>query len=124
MIVFDRLDPAPPPDDWQVRDREMAERLLAEWDDRLPLLVLTGAFHAQPQAEGETMTTHLARERTGLQPAMLDYASGYCWSRGELHNVPGPMPDAPITLRVLEATPAVVPGPASSPASELLVAQP
>jgi hypothetical protein len=34
VIVFDRLDPEPPPDDWQVRDREMAARILAEWDRR------------------------------------------------------------------------------------------
>jgi hypothetical protein len=108
VIVFDRLDPEPHPDDWQVRDRGMAERLLAEWDERLPLLVLTGAFHAR--AEGETMAGRLARVRPGLQHAMLDYASGYCWSRGELHDVSGPMPSAPITFRLPNATPAVVPG--------------
>ncbi len=119
VIVFDRLDPEPP-EDWEmqvqvrVRDREMAGRLLTEWDRRLPLLVLTGAFHAQLEApEGEPMAAHLARELTGLQPAMLDYASGYCWSRGELHDLSGPMPNAAITLRLPKATPAVVPGPTS-----------
>ena len=114
VIVFDRLDPEPPTDDWQVRDREMAERLLAEWDRRHPLLVITGGFHAQLGAtEGETMAAHLARELPGLQPAMLDYASGNCWSRGELHDVSGPVPEAPTILRLPEATPAVVPGPAT-----------
>jgi hypothetical protein len=44
---------------------------------------------------------------------MLDYASGYCWSRGELHDVSGPVPDAPTILRLPAATPAVVPGPAT-----------
>jgi hypothetical protein len=56
------------------------------------------------------MAAYLARELPGLQPAMLDYASGCSWSRGELHDVSGPMPDAPIHLRLKEATPAVVPG--------------
>ncbi len=110
VILFDRLDPEPPPADWLSRERELADRLLGEWDDRLPLLVLTGAFHAQLRApEGETMATHLARRRPRLQPAMLDYASGRCWYRG-LRDVSGPVPEAPITLRVPEATPAVVPG--------------
>jgi len=112
VIAFDRLDPDPHPGDWRLRDREMAERLLAEWDERLPLLVLTGSFHAQPEAaDGETMTSLLAHERPGLEPAMLDYVSGHSWSRGELHDVSGPVPDAPITLRVPKASPAVVPGP-------------
>jgi hypothetical protein len=114
VIVFDRLDPEPPPDDWQVRDREMAARILAEWDRRLPLLVLTGAFHAQlDAAEGATMAAHLVRELAELQPAMLDYASGQCWSRGELHDASAPMPDAPIKLQAPKATPAIVPSPAS-----------
>lgn len=114
LIVFDRLDPEPP-QNWQtqvrMREPEMAARLLAEWDRSRPLLVLTGAFHAQLQAaEGEPMTAHLARRLNGLQPAMLDYASGNCWSRGELHSVAGPMPYAPIRFSLNEATPAVVPG--------------
>jgi hypothetical protein len=114
VIVFDRLDPEPAPADWQEhgqrREREMAARLSAEWDRHLPLLVLTGASHAQLEApEGEPMAAHLARELVGLQPAMLDYASGHCWSRGELHDVSGPMPDAPIRLRLPAATPAVLP---------------
>ncbi len=115
VIAFDRLDPQPVPDDWQVRDRDMAERLLAEWDERLPLLVLTGAGHARLRAaDGETMAMWLARERSGLLTAMLDYATGSCWSRCELHDVSEPMPDAPIVLTLPEATPAVVPGPAAS----------
>jgi hypothetical protein len=115
VIAFDRLDPDSGSDDPERRahdrERDLAARLIAVWDRRLPLLVLTGAFHAQLDApEGEPMAGHLARELAGLQPAMLDYASGRCWSRG-LHDVSGPMPDAPITLRVPVATPAVVPGP-------------
>jgi hypothetical protein len=115
VIVFDRLDPEQPSDDWAVRDRELAARLLAEWDQRLPLLVLTGAFHAQLDAtEGETMAMHLARERPGLRPAMLAYSRGQCWWRGEAHDISDAMPDAAISLTVAEGTPAVVPGPAGS----------
>jgi hypothetical protein len=113
VIVFDRLDPEPPHDDWQVREREMAERLLAERDGQLPVLVLTGAFHARLDApEGETMAARLARQVPRLQPAMLEYGRGQCWSRAELHDLSGPIPDAPIVLRVPEGSPAVVPGPA------------
>jgi hypothetical protein len=102
-IAFDRLDPVPTPE-WQVRDRELAERLLAEWNGSR-LLALTGAFHAQ--LEPGTMAAHLAQARPGVAPAMLDYSSGSCWSRGE-HDVSGPMPDAPIAFRLPAATPAVV----------------
>lgn len=114
VIAFDRLDSDAVPDDprshAQVRERDLAARLTAEWDRRLPLLVLTGAFHAQLHApEGEPMAAHLARELGGLQPAMLEYGSGNCWSRG-LHDASGPMPEAAITFPVSEATPAVVPG--------------
>ena len=55
-----------------MRERELAERLLAEWDERVPLLVVAGAFHAS--LEEGTMASHLARERPGLQPLILDYA--------------------------------------------------
>jgi hypothetical protein len=102
-IGFDRLDPVPTPE-WQVRDRELAGRLLAEWNGTR-ILALTGAFHAQ--LEPGTMAAHLAEARPGLTPAMLDYARGTCWSRGE-HDVSGPMPDAPIAFRLPAATPAVV----------------
>src|SRR5207302_2744597 len=53
VIVFDRLDPEPVAD-WEeqvrVREPEMAARLLGEWDRSLPLLVLSGRFHAQLEA--------------------------------------------------------------------------
>src|SRR5918994_600482 len=78
VIAFDRLDPEPAPDDWQLRD-EMAERLLALRDEGAPLLVLSGAFHARLDvAEGTTMAAHLARALPGLGPAMPDYAEGHC----------------------------------------------
>jgi hypothetical protein len=91
-IAFDRLDPEPLPE-WQVRDREMAERLLAEWRGA-PLLVPTGGFHAQPQ--GETMAAHLARARPGLSSAILDYGHAE-------------VPEAPIVLRLPPGSRAVVP---------------
>jgi len=110
VIAFDRLDPEPPVEGF-VRERDLARRLLAQWDDRLPLLVLTGAFHARLDAEaGETMATNLARERPGLRPAMLDYAGGRCWASNELHDLSGAMPPAPINLQLPKATPASVPG--------------
>jgi hypothetical protein len=113
VLVFDRLDPEPPANDWRARERELAERLLAEWDDRSQLLVLTGAFHARLDADdGDTMAMHVARRRPRLATAMLDYAGGRCWSRG-LHDLSEPMPPAPIRLRLSPATPAVVPGPAT-----------
>jgi erythromycin esterase-like protein len=106
VIAFDRLDPVPHPEDWRIRDREMAERLLAEWQGSAPLLVMTGAFHAAMQPyldpEGETMTALLARERTGLVPAMLQYDNSV------------PMPSAPITFRLPKGTASVVPGVQSS----------
>lgn len=101
-IAFDRLDPEPPTD-WsaqvRIREPELASRVLAEWDGRTPLLVVTGAFHAQLEsADGEPMAAHLARRLPGLRPAMFQHE-------------PGPqMPPAPIVMYVGEATPAVVPG--------------
>jgi len=109
VIVYDRLDPEPP-EDWQVREKDMADRLLSEWDRAVPLVALTGAFHAQMHLGSESMTARLCSVRPRLLPAMLDYAKGYCWSRGELHDVSGAMPEAPIRLEVPQATPAVVPG--------------
>ena len=111
VIVFDRLDQPSPSQDRFHRDGEMAERLLREWDARLPLLVLTGAFHAQLRVtEGETMAMHLARRQPELLTAMLDYTNGQCWSHGTLGEVSGKLPAAPITLSVPTATPAIVPG--------------
>lgn len=112
VIVFDRVDQPTPTKDRFLRDREMAARLLREWDGHVPLLVLTGGFHAQLQAtEGETMTMHLARRQPDLLTAMLNYTRGQCWSRGALQDVSGQMPAAPITLSVPTASPAIVPGP-------------
>jgi hypothetical protein len=101
-IAFDRLD-SEPPADWRsyvrTREPELASRLLAEWDGRSPLLVVTGAFHAQLEsADGEPMAAYLARRLPGLRPAMLQHEPG------------PPLPAAPIVLRAGEATPAVVPG--------------
>jgi hypothetical protein len=106
-IAFDRLDSEPPTDlqaYMRIRDRELASRVLAEWDGRTPLLVVTGAFHAQLESDdGEPMAAHLARQLPGVRPAMLQHE-------------PGPsMPPAPIVLRVGAATPAVVPGHPSRP---------
>jgi len=107
VILFDRLDPGPDPEDWRVRDRDMAERLLEQWDGRARLLVLVGGGHARLDA-GATMAAHISR-KLPLRPAMIDYASGRCWSRG-LHDIAGSLPAAPIRFCVPESTPAVVPG--------------
>jgi hypothetical protein len=100
LIAFDRLDAAPPTS-WEehvrVREPKLAERLLAEWDRRLPLLVLTGAFHAQLSSpDGEPMAAFLARELPGLEPAMLAYAGIE-------------LPPAPIVFALPPAEPAVTP---------------
>lgn len=111
VILFDRLDPEPPLPDWQVRDRQMADRLLTRWDGQTRLLALTGAFHARLDADnGQTMAMCLARRLPGLQVAMIDYATGSCWSRGALHDVAEPSPPAAITVSLPVATPAVVLG--------------
>jgi hypothetical protein len=102
VIAFDRLDPEPHPGDWRIRDKEMAERLLAHWRDSVQLLLVTGASHATLDAQlgpkGETMAAVLAGERAGLVPAMLKYDNS------------APMPTAPITFQLGEGTPAYVPG--------------
>jgi len=77
-----------------VRDREMAERLLAEWN-RAPLVVVTGAFH--PQLVGETMAAGLAALRPGLSSAVIDDGNAE-------------PPAAPIRLRITDRSSAVVPG--------------
>lgn len=113
-IVFDRLDPEPPPgpEEWQQRDREMAERLLAEWNGRSPLLVLTGSYHARLSApDGDPMTAHLRRAHPGLTSSVLAFAEGRGYSRGEHVDAATPMPEAPAVFRLPVATPAIVPGP-------------
>jgi hypothetical protein len=110
VIAFDRLDADPAHPDAAARERDMAERLLREWDGRSRMLVAVGAFHARiDRAAGETMASHLAARVPGLAPAMLAYRRGQAWSRG-LHDVAGAMPPAPIVLTLPFATPAVVPG--------------
>jgi hypothetical protein len=106
VILFDRLDPKPPPGPL-VRARDLADRLLAEWDERLPLLVLTGAGHAT--LDGDAMASHLARRRPGLETATIEYSGGQGWFHG-VYDVPPPTSSAELVLRVPLATPAVVPG--------------
>jgi hypothetical protein len=72
VIAFDRLDREG--QTWGDRDREMAERLLAQWDRRHRMVVVTGGFHAQLDcAEGATMAMQLACKLPGLRTAMLNY---------------------------------------------------
>jgi hypothetical protein len=86
VIPFDRLDPDPPaPQD--VREREMAERLLAAWDRALPLLAVLGAGHLAPMAT-----------LIGAETATLDYGADV------------ELPRATVTFAVPEGPPAVVPG--------------
>jgi hypothetical protein len=108
VILFDRLDVGTEAQDPLRRDREMADRMLAIWSGA-PALVVAGAFHAQLDVEG-SMARHLAQRRAGLLPMMLQYSSGHCWASGELRDVSAPMPDAPIVLRLADASPAIVPG--------------
>ncbi len=94
LILFDRLDPVPQPEDWRIRDREMAERLLSEWSGA-PLLALMGGFHAS--LEPGTMADHLAKARPKLRPAMLVYEG------------PTEVPETPVRFDLPAGTPAVLP---------------
>jgi hypothetical protein len=85
VIALDRRDPDPVPPP-EARDRDMAERLLAEWDRSLPLLAVVGAAHVAPIAA-----------LVGAETAMLDYG----------HRVE--LPPASLTFAVPEGPPAVVP---------------
>ena len=71
LILFDRLDPEPAPEDWRARDHDMAERLLAEWNGT-PLLAAAGAFHVDLDTEG-TMAWHVARVRPDLRTLRLPH---------------------------------------------------
>jgi hypothetical protein len=72
-IAVDRLDPEPLPH-WTVRDREMAERVLDQWDRRQRLLIATGAFHAKLECpDGKTMAMHLAEAVPEVQTVLLRY---------------------------------------------------
>jgi hypothetical protein len=108
VVLYDRLDPEPPVAA-AVREREMADRLLAEWDGHLPLLLLTGAGHARLDPDTDTLASLLARSRPGLEAAMIEYGGGQGWFRG-VYDVPTSMPPASATLRIARATPAVVLG--------------
>ena len=94
LILLDRLDPIPHPGDWRIRDRDMADRLLAEWHGA-PLLVVVGAFHAS--SEAGTMADLVRRERPGLRSLMLAFG-----------HLPAP-PAGATTLRLPPGTPAVLP---------------
>lgn len=110
IILFDRLD-ANPPVESQIREGEMATRLLKVWNRNLPLIVLTGVFHVRMGAtDFMTMADHLNSELGGVEPAILRYEHGYAWSRGQLHDVSMELPAAPIVINLREATPASVPG--------------
>jgi hypothetical protein len=91
VIAFDRLDPEPHPGDWRIRDKEMAERLLAHWRDSVPLLLVTGASHATLDAQlepkggddggssrwrtGRTCTGHAQVRQFGSDAAGTDHIS-------------------------------------------------
>lgn len=107
VIHFDRLDPEPEPADWRVRDREMAERLLADWGGRGPALAVAGAFHAQLEQQG-TMA-HVLASQAPVCCAMIEYAGGRVWSRGAAHELRGTFPSTAVGIRLPEASPAVVP---------------
>lgn len=107
-ILFDRLDPEPAPEDWRSRDREMAERLLQEWDGRGVAVIAVGGFHVHLEQPG-TMAHELAH-RVPVCTATIDYAGGHGWSRGAAYEIRGTVPSAAIGLRLPAASPAVVPG--------------
>jgi hypothetical protein len=90
VIAVDRLDPEPPAP-WHERERDLAGRLLGQWDRSRPLLAVVGAAHAV-RAPG-TMADLLA-----VEGAMFDYGR-------EVE-----MPPAVLTFPVPPGPPPVVPG--------------
>jgi hypothetical protein len=93
VILFDRLEPVD-------RERELAERLLAEWDGRSRTIALVGAGHA-----AGTMASLLP-----VRAAAIHYERGRCSWRGDESELELDPPATPITIRLPEATPADVPG--------------
>jgi hypothetical protein len=90
VIAVDRLDPDPRVS-WRERDRDMAARLLEQWDVSQRLLAVVGAAHAV-RSPG-TMAQLL-----GVDGAMFDYGS------------PLGLPAAALTFSVPASSAAVVPG--------------
>jgi len=63
--------------DWTERDASMARTLLREREPEQPVLVVAGAFHTTPGADGEpTLATLIERQIPGVPRGLLDYASG------------------------------------------------
>jgi hypothetical protein len=90
VIAFDRLDPDPPRP-WHDRDRDLAGRLVEQWDPAQRLVAVVGAAHAV-RSPG-TMAAHL-----DVEGAMLDYGDHVT------------MPPAALTFPVPAGPPPVVPG--------------
>lgn len=111
VILLDRLDPDPLPSDSELREHEMADRLLRERRAEVPVLALVGASHAKlDDADGETMAMHL-RTAVATTSAMIHYREGHGCFRGRTFPLGTPMPTGTtVTLKVTAGTPATVPG--------------
>lgn len=103
------------------RDNRMAERLLTDWDRRLPIVVLVGAAHAVPSdllpnirgllggsADDLTMADQVALALPRVSIASLEYASGHGWHHGE-YPIPSYPPHRLSVLRASTAHSACVP---------------
>jgi hypothetical protein len=94
-----------------VRERRLAERLLAEWRRDVPLVAVAGAGHVTISREdGETMATHVTRAVPAVGRATVEFESGRCWFFGPKELSPSPFAsDASFVLP--EGHPATVPAP-------------
>jgi hypothetical protein len=81
VVLFDRVGPEPgAPGSLQLRERRLAERLLAEWRRDVPLVAVAGAGHVTTsRPDGATMATHVTRAVPAVGRATVEFESGRCW---------------------------------------------
>ena len=90
VIAVDRLDHEPPVP-WHDRDRDLAGRLVQQWDASQRLVAVVGAAHA-------VRTPHTMAGLLGVDSAMFDYGTD------------PELPAAALTFPVPAGAPPVVPG--------------
>lgn len=110
VVLFDRVGPDPEaPGSLQLRERRLAERLLAEWRRNVPLVAVVGAGHVTTSREdGATMATHVTRAVPAVGRASIEFESGRGWWFGPKELRPSPF--ASVASFVLpQGSPATIP---------------